>query len=54
MILARIIEKITVDRSYHLIIIFFVTEESFREEVGKAKTDVVVSEAERQISQMIS
>lgn len=52
MILARIIEKITVDRNYHLNITFFVTEESFQEKVGIEQSAVMISEAERQIRQM--
>lgn len=52
MILARIIEKITVDRNYHLNITFFVTEESFQEKVGIEQSTVMISEAERQIRQM--
>lgn len=52
MILARIIEKITVDRNYHLNITFFVTEESFQEKVGIEQSAVLISEAERQIRQM--
>lgn len=52
MILARIIEKITVDRNYHLNITFFVTEESFQEKVGIEQSAVMISEAERQICQM--
>ena len=52
MILARIIEKITVDRNYHLNITFFVTEESFQEKVGLQQSAVMISEAERQIRQM--
>ncbi|MEG0494295.1 MAG: zinc ribbon domain-containing protein, partial [Clostridia bacterium] len=52
MILARIIEKITVNRNYHLNITFFVTEGAFRQEIGIIQPDADVSEAQRQIVQM--
>ena len=47
MILARIIEKITVDRHYHINITFFITEEDFQKQVEESRPDVHVSEADR-------
>ena len=47
MILARIIEKITVDRDYRLNITFFVTAEAFRQQVNQMEPQVHITEAER-------
>ena len=47
MILARIIEKITVDRDYRLNITFFVTAETFRQQVSQMEPQVHITEAER-------
>ena len=47
MILARIIEKITVDRHYQLNITFFVTAEAFRQQVSQLEPQVHITEAER-------
>lgn len=47
MILARIIEKITVDRDYRLNITFFVTAEAFRQQVSQMEPQVHITEAER-------
>ncbi len=47
MILARIIEKITVDREYHINITFFVTEASFCQQVSQSDANVRVLEAEQ-------
>ena len=47
MILARLIEKITVDRDYHLNITFYVAEDSFRQRIGEEKPLVNIDEAER-------
>ena len=46
MILARLIEKITVDRDYHLTIVFYVAENSFRERISGEKPLIQVDEAE--------
>lgn len=45
MILARIIEKITVDREYHINITFFVTEASFCQQISQADRNVKILEA---------
>lgn len=45
MILAKLIEKITVDRDYNIHIYFFVTQDEFRQSVSSERT--TVSEAER-------
>ncbi len=45
MILAKLIEKITVDRDYNIHIYFFVTQDEFRQSVSLERT--TVSEAER-------
>ena len=45
MILAKLIEKITVDRNYNIHIYFFVTQYEFRQSVSSERT--TVSEAER-------
>jgi hypothetical protein len=45
MILAKLIEKITVDRDYNIHIYFFVTQDEFRRSVSSEHT--TVSEAER-------
>ena len=45
MILAKLIEKITVDRDYNIHIYFFVTQDEFRQSVSSEHT--TVSEAER-------
>ena len=47
MILARIIEKITVDRDYRLNITFFVTAEAFRQQISQMEPQVHITEAER-------
>ena len=47
MILARIIEKITVDRDYWLNITFFVTAEAFRQQVSQMEPQVHITESER-------
>ena len=47
MILARIIEKITVDRDYRLNITFFVTAKAFRQQVSQLEPQVHITEAER-------
>ena len=46
MILAHLIEKITVDKDYHLNIVFYVAEDSFREMIGTEEPNVQISEAE--------
>ena len=46
MILARLIEKITVDKDYHLTIVFYVAEDSFRERISEEKPLIQVDEAE--------
>ena len=40
MILARLIEKITVDRNYHLTVFFFVTQEDFLQAAHTEDVDV--------------
>ena len=47
MILSRLIEKITVDRDYHLNITFYVAADSFRTQVSREKPMVRIDEAER-------
>ena len=46
MILARIIEKITVDRNYHITMIFFITENDFREKAMESAPEMKIVEAE--------
>ncbi len=50
MILARIIEKITVDRNYHITIAFFIAQEEFEQQVTQSDQDVEILEAKRCIS----
>lgn len=45
MILARLIEKITVDKDYHIHISFYVSEEAFREKIRAEKPLVNIDEA---------
>ena len=47
MILARLIEKITVDKDYHLRITFYVAADSFRTQVTQEKPLIRIDEAER-------
>ena len=42
----RLIEKITVDKDYHLTIVFYVAEDSFRERISEEKPLIQVDEAE--------
>lgn len=53
MILAHLIEKITVDKDYHLNIVFYVAEDSFREMIGTEEPNVQISEAEACIPAMV-
>ena len=46
MILARIIEKITVDRNYHITMTFFITEDDFREKAMESTPEMEIVEAE--------
>ena len=46
MILARIIEKITVDRNYHITMTFFITEDDFREKATASAPEMEIVEAE--------
>ena len=46
MILARLIEKITVDKDYHLSITFYVAADSFRAQVTQEKPLIRIDEAE--------
>ena len=46
MILARIIEKITVDRNYHITMTFFITEDDFREKAMESASKLEIVEAE--------
>ena len=46
MILARIIEKITVDRNYHITMTFFITENDFREKAMESAPEMEIVEAE--------
>jgi len=46
MILARIIEKITVDRNYHITMTFFITENDFREKAMESAPELEIVEAE--------
>lgn len=50
MILARLIEKITVDRHYHLNITFYVAEDAFRECIAAEEPLIHIDEAERCIT----
>ena len=47
MILARLIEKITVDKDYHLNITFYVAADSFRTRIAEEKPLIRIDEAER-------
>ena len=47
MILARLIEKITVDKDYHLNITFYVAADSFRTQIAQEKPLIQITEAER-------
>lgn len=49
MILARIIEKITVDRDYHLHFKFFITEKDFEQQVSTTLPNTKVSMSENLI-----
>lgn len=46
MILARIIERITVDRNYHITMTFFITEDDFREKATASAPEMEIVEAE--------
>lgn len=46
MILARLIEKITVDRDYHITITFFITSEDFRRKADQAPLATDIAESE--------
>ena len=46
MILARIIEKITVDRNYHMTMTFFITEDDFCEKAMEDVPQMEIIEAE--------
>ena len=46
MILARIIEKVTVDRNYHITMTFFITEDDFREKAMESASKLEIVEAE--------
>ena len=45
MILARIIEKITVDKNYHITITFFVSYEDFMKGAEHSKEDIRIEES---------
>lgn len=47
MILARLIEKITVDKDYHLNSTFYVAADSFRTQIAQEKPLIQIDEAER-------
>ena len=47
MILARLIEKIMVDKNYHLTIMFYVSEDSFQKQISDKESLVHVCEADR-------
>ena len=49
MILARIIERITVDRNYQLTIIFFVSQEEFERKMGESESNIKIVQASRSI-----
>lgn len=51
MILARIIERITVDRDYHITITFFITREDFFHDASSQQSNVVIAETEHGIYQ---
>lgn len=51
MILARIIEKITVDRDYHITITFFITREDFFHDASSQQSNVAITETEHGIYQ---
>ena len=46
MILARIIEKITVDRNYHITMTFFITEDDFLEKATESTPGMEIAEAD--------
>ena len=46
MILARIIEKITVDRNYHITMTFFITEDDFLKKAKESAPEMEIVEAE--------
>ncbi|MBQ7844754.1 MAG: hypothetical protein IJ392_01235 [Clostridia bacterium] len=46
MILARIIEKITVDRNYHITMTFFITEDDFLKKAKESAPEMEIIEAE--------
>ena len=52
MILARIIEKITVDRNYHLHFKFFITEKDFEQQVSVTMPNAEVSLSENFIQSL--
>ena len=45
-VLKRIIEKITVDRNYHITMTFFITEDDFREKAMESASKLEIVEAE--------
>ena len=49
MILARIIERITVDRNYQLTITFFVSQEEFERKMGESDSNIKIVQASRSI-----
>ena len=49
MILARIIERITVDRNYQLTITFFVSQEEFERKMGESVSNIKIVQASRSI-----
>ena len=49
MILARIIERITVDRNYQLTITFFVSQEEFERKMGESDSNIKIVQALRSI-----
>jgi len=53
MILAKMIERIDVDRGYHITITFFITEEEFEQAVQNINTDVTIKQAENTISTIL-
>ena len=50
MILAKLIERIDVDRDYHLTITFFITKEEFEQVVQTTNTNITIIQAENTIS----
>lgn len=47
MILARLIEKITIDRNYHITINFYISFEDFANEVNNLSTNLTVKQSDR-------